>query len=67
MVNSPAGIRTTSAGGMGGVAPAERGYFLVEGGGLPPRIDVLGFNRRVDWEVLLGRVQRITTEGPVIR
>ena len=52
---------------MGGVAPAERGYFLVEGGGLPPRIDVLGFNRRVDWEVLLGRIQRVTTEGPVIR
>ncbi len=52
---------------MGGVAPAERGYFLVEGGGLPPRIDVLGFNRRVDWQVLLGRVQRVTTEGPVIR
>jgi len=52
---------------MGGVAPAERGYYLVEGGGLPPRIDVLGFNRRVDWGVLLGRVQRVTTEGPVIR
>jgi hypothetical protein len=52
---------------MDGVAPAERGYYIVEGGGLPPRIDVLGFNRRVDWEVLLGRVQRITTEGPVIR
>ena len=52
---------------MGGVAPAERGYYIVEGGGLPPRIDVLGFNRRVDWQVLLGRVQRVTTEGPVIR
>ena len=52
---------------MGGVAPAERGYYIVEGGGLP-RIDVLGFNRRVDWEVLLGRVQQIvSTEGPVIR
>jgi hypothetical protein len=52
---------------MGGVAPAERGYFLVQGGGLPPRIDVLGFNRRVDWDVLLGRLQRVTSEGPVIR
>ena len=52
---------------MDGVAPAERGYYIVEGGGLPPRIDVLGFNRRVDWEVLLGRVQRVTAEGPVIR
>ena len=53
---------------MDGVAPAERGYYLVEGGGLPPRIDVLGFNRRVDWDVLLGRVRQIvTSEGPVVR
>lgn len=53
---------------MDGVAPAERGYYLVEGGGLPPRIDVLGFNRRVDWEVLLGRLRQIvTTDGPIIR
>lgn len=53
---------------MDGVAPAERGYYIVEGGGLPPRIDVLGFNRRVDWQVLLGRVKQIdSAEGPVIR
>ncbi len=53
---------------MDGVAPAEQGYYIVEGGGLPPRIDVLGFNRRVDWEVLLGRLRQIvTTNGPVIR
>jgi hypothetical protein len=53
---------------MGGVAPAENGYYIVEGGGWPPRIDVLGFNRHVDWNVLLGRLQQInTTEGPVVR
>jgi hypothetical protein len=53
---------------MDGVAPAQRGYYIVEGGGLPPRIDVLGFNRRVDWEVLLGRLRQVvSTEGPVIR
>ncbi len=53
---------------MGGVAPAERGYYIVEGGGLPPRIDVLGFNRRVDWKLLLSRFELIaTTDGPVIR
>ena len=53
---------------MDGVAPAERGYYIVEGGGLPPRIDVLGFNRRVDWKVLLSRIELIaTTDGPVIR
>lgn len=53
---------------MDGVAPAEKGYYIVEGGGLPPRIDVLGFNRRVDWPVLLGRLKQINSaEGPVIR
>lgn len=53
---------------MDGVAPAERGYYIVEGGGLPPRIDVLGFNRRVDWQVLVGRLRQIVaSEGPVIR
>jgi hypothetical protein len=53
---------------MGGVAPADDGYYIVEGGGLPPRIDVLGFNRRVDWKLLLSRFELIaTTEGPVIR
>jgi len=53
---------------MGGVAPADGGYYIVEGGGLPPRIDVLGFNRRVDWKLLLSRFELIaTTEGAVIR
>ena len=53
---------------MAGVAPAENGYYIVEGGGLPPRIDVIGFNERVDWPVLLGRLKQINrTEGPVIR
>ena len=53
---------------MDGIAPAEHGYYIVEGGGLPPRIDVLGFNRRVDWEVLLGRLRRMVAgEAPVIR
>ena len=65
------GISCRLSGGvceMDGVAPAESGYYIVEGGGLPPRIDVLGFNRRVDWNVLLGRLQQINAaEGPVIR
>ena len=53
---------------MDGVAPAERGYTIVEGGGLPPRIDVRGFNRRVDWQVLLSRLRQIvTTDRPVVR
>jgi hypothetical protein len=65
------GISCRLSGGvcqMAGVAPAERGYYIVEGGGLPPRIDVIGFNERVDWPVLLGRLKQINSaEGPVVR
>lgn len=41
-----------------GVAPAKNGYYIVKGGGLP-RIDVLGYNPRVDWAVLMQRLERI--------
>ena len=52
---------------MGGVEPAERGYYIVKGGGLPPRIDVLGFNERVAWDTLIERLRNITrTGGPII-
>lgn len=53
---------------MGGVAPAPRGYYIVKGGGLPPRVDVVGFNTRVDWNTLLERLEAVTgAEGPVVR
>jgi hypothetical protein len=53
---------------MGGVAPAERGYYLVQGRLLPPRIDVIGYEDRVDWESLLERLRAVTAEeGPEIR
>ncbi|WP_431067157.1 C4-dicarboxylate ABC transporter [Methylotuvimicrobium sp.] len=42
-----------------GAEPAEKGYYIVKGGGLP-RIDVMGYNLRVDWNVLLERLKRIT-------
>lgn len=54
---------------MGGVEPVpeDRGYYLVQGGGLP-RIDVIGYNRWVDWEELLARIQAAAqSQGPVIR
>lgn len=41
-----------------GVAPAKNGYYIVKGGGLP-RIDVLGYNPRVDWAVLIQRLERV--------
>lgn len=42
-----------------GVSPAESGYYIVKGGGIP-RIDVIGYNQRVDWDVLLRRLKRVT-------
>ncbi len=48
---------------MSGVAPADEGYYLVRGAGLP-RIDVIGYNRLVDWDTLLTRLRRVTTSGP---
>ncbi len=52
---------------MGGVAPAKNGYYIVKGGGLP-RIDVIGYQRRVNWPVLVKRLEAVTTgSGPVIR
>jgi hypothetical protein len=53
---------------MGGVEPAPRGYYLVKGGGLPPRVDVVGFNRRVDWQTLLSRLRAVSSaRDPVVR
>ncbi|MDZ7751128.1 MAG: hypothetical protein U5S82_05570 [Gammaproteobacteria bacterium] len=48
---------------MSGVAPADQGYYLVRGSGLP-RIDIIGYNRLVDWDTLLTRLRRVTTSGP---
>ncbi len=48
-----------------GVEATESGYAIITGGGLP-RIDVIGFNPRVDWNVLMDRLKRITTSDEVI-
>lgn len=51
---------------MGGIEPAKQGYYLVKGGGIP-RIDIIGFNQRTDWGVLLTKLKQITEGGtPVI-
>ena len=47
---------------MDGVAPAEGGYAIVQGGGIP-RIDVVGYNRRVDWGTLVERLRSATRGG----
>lgn len=63
------GVRCTLKAGvcmMDGVESADRGYYLVKGGGIP-RIDIMGFNRRTDWNVLLSKLQQIASGGaPVI-
>jgi hypothetical protein len=44
---------------MDGVEPAQGGYVIVKGSGIPA-ITVMGYNRSVSWDELLERVQRIT-------
>ncbi len=53
---------------MDGVEPAQSGYVIVKGSGIPA-ITVLGYNRNVSWTELLERVQRITAGNakPVIK
>jgi hypothetical protein len=48
-----------------GVEARGSGYAIVTGGGLP-RIDVIGYNPRVDWDVLMERLKRITATDEVI-
>ncbi len=53
---------------MNGVAPAPGGgYYIVRGKGLP-RINVIGFSRRVSWPLLVKKLSEISTgTGPEIR
>ncbi|MEE9358814.1 hypothetical protein [Candidatus Vondammii sp. HM_W22] len=51
---------------MGGIESTERGYYLVKGGGIP-RIDIIGFNTKTDWNLLLSKLQQIASgSAPVI-
>lgn len=49
---------------MGGEA-VDNGFYLIEGSGLP-RIDVIGYNTRLDWSVLLDSLSRIGASDEVI-
>jgi len=52
---------------MQGAMPAKQGYYIVKGGGLP-RIDVMGYNTRVNWQTLLNRLKNIANaKNPVIK
>jgi len=53
---------------MSGVGEAKQGYYIVKGGGLPPRINVVGYTRRVDWPDLIERLKAVSeSSGPVIK
>ncbi len=52
---------------MGGIGPGKGGYYLVKGGGIP-RIDIIGFNRQIDWDTLVAKLKEIGQQPePVIR
>ena len=52
---------------MDGIGSAADGYTIVAGGGLP-RIQVVGFRRRVDWPTLVSRLKAATEgQAPVIQ
>ncbi|MGH8050505.1 MAG: hypothetical protein ACREPB_07605 [Arenimonas sp.] len=52
---------------MDGIGSAGDGYIIVAGGGLP-RIQVVGFRRRVDWPTLVSRLEAATEgQAPVIQ
>ncbi len=51
---------------MGGVAPAQNGYYLVKGRFLPPRLDVVGFADRVNWDRLVAQIVAVTREKNMV-
>ncbi len=52
---------------MDGIGSAGDGYIIVAGAGLP-RIQVVGFQRKVDWPTLVSRLQAATEgQAPVIK
>ena len=51
---------------MGGVAPAAEGYYLVKGRLLPPRLDVIGYADRVNWDTLMAQIMAVTRQQDVV-
>jgi len=51
---------------MGGVAPAADGYYLVKGRLIPPRLDVIGFAERVNWDTLIAQIMAVTSQQDVV-
>ncbi|MBV2263578.1 MAG: hypothetical protein KUL79_08470 [Thauera sp.] len=51
------GLRAEADGG----ARVDGGFTIVRGGGIPA-LDVIGYNRRVDWNELVARLQRVVAD-----
>jgi hypothetical protein len=51
---------------MGGVAPAAEGYYLVKGRLIPPRLDVIGYADRVNWDTLIAQIMAVTGQQDMI-
>ncbi|MEM9058430.1 MAG: hypothetical protein AAGD86_13195, partial [Pseudomonadota bacterium] len=47
---------------MSGIEPADQGYYLVKGRSLP-RIDVIGFTRKVEWTRFVNQVRQALESG----
>ena len=54
---------------MNGIeATSGSGYYIVKSGLLPPRLDIIGYSHEVDWNDLLGRLERVMSDNaPVIQ
>jgi hypothetical protein len=54
---------------MRGIEPtSETGYYIVKGGIIPPRLDIIGYSTSVDWQELVSRLQRVTSDkSPLIQ
>jgi hypothetical protein len=51
---------------MGGVAPAANGYYLVKGRFIPPRLDVVGYADRVNWDSLITQIMAVTGQQGMV-
>ncbi|HUT39820.1 MAG TPA: hypothetical protein VM011_00630 [Gammaproteobacteria bacterium] len=51
---------------MGGVEPAQQGYYLVKGRFIPPRLDVVGYAKRVNWNSLVAQIISVTGKQDIV-
>jgi len=51
---------------MSGVEPAKQGYYIVKGRFIPPRLDVVGYADRVDWNKLVAQIISVTGTQEIV-